>query len=166
MVSGSGDAEAPRPKPTPTSKSLLQREPEPKPAESKRAEPVISTESAQNAPSVKTASKPEKSRTEVKATSGEAQEQVNATPGERLTLVEAKIDVGFGNSLFIRGQGAGLSWEKGQPLTCTSGTKWVWPTTEAKDKVVFKLLLNDQLWAKGEDTVIEAGQKVELAPVF
>jgi hypothetical protein len=32
--------------------------------------------------------------------------------------------------------------------------------------VVFKLLLNDQVWAKGEDVVVEAGRKIEVVPVF
>jgi hypothetical protein len=32
--------------------------------------------------------------------------------------------------------------------------------------VVFKLLLNDQVWAKGEDVVVEAGRKIEVVPFF
>ena len=94
--------------------------------------------------------------------------QRNETPSttEQMTVVQAKIDVGFGNSLFIRGQGDGLSWEKGLPLNCIDGSAWVWSTRRAKAKVVFKLLLNDQAWAKGEDMVVEAGKKIEIVPVF
>jgi hypothetical protein len=83
-----------------------------------------------------------------------------------MTVAEARINVGFGNSLFIRGQGAGLSWEKGLPLKCTGGSAWVWSTKQAQGKTVFKLLLNDQVWVKGEDVVVEAGRKIELVPVF
>jgi len=36
----------------------------------------------------------------------------------------------------------------------------------AREKVVFKLWLNDQVWAKGEDVVVEAGRKIELVPSF
>ena len=43
---------------------------------------------------------------------------------------------------------------------------WVWSTTHARDKVVFKLLLNDQVWANGEDVVLEAGRKLEIVPSF
>ena len=43
--------------------------------------------------------------------------------GSRVSIT-AKIDIGFGNSLFIRGGGAGLSWGKGSPLSCTSGDTW------------------------------------------
>jgi PTS HPr component phosphorylation site len=45
---------------------------------------------------------------------------------ELMTIIEAKMDVGFGNALFIRGQGAGLSWDKGQPMNCADGTTWMW----------------------------------------
>ena len=81
-------------------------------------------------------------------------------------MIEAKIDVGFGNSLFIRGQGADLSWEKGLPLNCADGSTWAWSTKEARDKVVFKLLLNDQTWARGEDVVLEPGKKIQIVPAF
>lgn len=79
--------------------------------------------------------------------------------------IEAKIDVGFGNTLFLRGEGVGLSWTKGVPLTCVDGGTWKW-TGDAKEQVKFKLLLNDQVWSQGEDLVAAPGQKVEIAPAF
>jgi hypothetical protein len=87
-------------------------------------------------------------------------------PAEPVTVVEAKINVGLGNQLFIRGQGDGLSWFEGVPLNCVDATTWVWSTRQAKEKVVFKLLLNDQVWAKGEDVVVDAGRKIEVVPFF
>jgi hypothetical protein len=36
-----------------------------------------------------------------------------AKPKAPAVTITAKIDVGFGNALFIRGSGAGLSWSKG-----------------------------------------------------
>lgn len=83
-----------------------------------------------------------------------------------IALVEARIDVGLGNALFIRGEGDGLSWEKGQPLTCVDAARWVWSGRQTKDKAVFKLLLNDQIWAQGNDVVIEPGRTVEISPRF
>ena len=85
---------------------------------------------------------------------------------KKLTVVEAKVDVGFGNAVFIRGQGAGLSWEKGQALNCEDGTTWVWSREETDDRAVFKLLLNDQVWAQGGDLVVEPGNMVLVAPAF
>jgi len=83
-----------------------------------------------------------------------------------MTVVEAKIDVGLGNLLFIRGQGHGLSWFEGVPLNCVDPATWVWSAGQAREKVVFKLLLNDQVWAKGEDVMVEAGRKIEIVPCF
>lgn len=92
----------------------------------------------------------------------ETQRTVTSTPK---TTIEAKIDVGFGNNLFLRGQGAGLSWDRGIPLTCVDGKTWQW-SAKADDKLTFKLLINDTVWAKGGDLVATPGQKVEVAPAF
>lgn len=89
-----------------------------------------------------------------------------AVPCEPITSVEAKIDVGFGNALFIRGQGQGLSWDKGLPLNSVDAMTWKWSTREAKDRLSFKLLVNDQVWAKGDDVVVEAGNSIQLTPGF
>jgi hypothetical protein len=85
---------------------------------------------------------------------------------EMFTEVTARIDVGLGNTLFIRGQGDGLSWDKGTPLVCKDASTWVWSTRRAKGELVFKLLLNDVTWAQGEDLVVEAGRKLEVVPGF
>ena len=79
--------------------------------------------------------------------------------------IEAKIDVGFGNTLYLRGQGPGLSWERGVPCECVNGNIWRWTAPRA-EKLTFKLLLNDSVWAKGADIVIGPGEKVELVPAF
>jgi hypothetical protein len=81
------------------------------------------------------------------------------------TTIEAKIDVGFGNQLFLRGQGAGLSWDQGIPLECVDSQTWRL-TVPAQEKLLFKLLINDSIWAKGEDVVVTPGQRVEITPAF
>ena len=87
------------------------------------------------------------------------------TPVRPVTVIEAKIDVGFGNNLFVRGQGAGLSWEHGTPLTCVGPDTWRL-AVEATDRLKFKLLLNDRVWASGEDVVVPPGKQVEVKPAF
>ena len=83
----------------------------------------------------------------------------------KLTTIEAKIDVGFGNALYLRGQGGGLSWDTGVPLNCIDGKTWRW-TTRSTEKLTFKLLVNDSVWAQGKDLEVSPGQRVEVAPVF
>jgi len=83
----------------------------------------------------------------------------------KTVTIEAKVDVGFGNALYLRGEGHGLSWNQGIPLKCVDNATWQW-SGEASDKVKFKLLLNDAVWCQGEDLVAVPGQKVQVAPAF
>ncbi len=92
--------------------------------------------------------------------------RANSPEAEAVTEVAAKVDVGFGNQLYIRGCGNGLRWDKGVPLQCTDASTWVWLAQSAKDKLVFKLLLNDQIWAKGDDVVLEPGNRLVTTPQF
>jgi hypothetical protein len=87
-----------------------------------------------------------------------------ATSGA-LTTIEVKIDVGFGNAVFLRGQGSGLTWEHGVPLACVDGGTWRWSQTVAAP-VTFKVLLNDKVWSAGNDLVVTPGQKVQVSPKF
>jgi len=97
----------------------------------------------------------------VAATETKAPKPTRAVP----TTIEAHIDVGFGNQLFVRGQGAGLSWDHGVPLKNVDQQTWQWSAV-AKDKLTFKLLLNDSIWAQGADVTAAPGQKVEITPNF
>jgi hypothetical protein len=82
-----------------------------------------------------------------------------------LTIIDVKRDVGFGNAVFLRGQGAGLTWERGLPLDCVDAQTWRW-CGMAKDPITFKLLINDKVWSAGNDLRIAPGQKIEVAPEF
>ena len=79
--------------------------------------------------------------------------------------IEAKIDVGYGNNLFVRGQGGGLSWDRGLPLQNVDSKTWRL-IVPAKDKVQFKFLINDAIWCQGEDLVAAPGKKLEVTPAF
>jgi len=87
------------------------------------------------------------------------------TTAEALTTIEVKLDVGFGNAVFLRGQGSGLTWERGVPLACVDGSTWRW-AKKSTDPVTFKVLLNDQVWSAGSDIVVAPGQKIEISPSF
>lgn len=92
---------------------------------------------------------------------------VKAVPSSSATTkIVAQIDVGFGNTLYIRGEGPGLSWEKGIPLDCVADTQWSLSLSEASRPVVFKFLINDLTWSIGEDFVVQPGGSVELTPTF
>lgn len=82
-----------------------------------------------------------------------------------VTTIDVKADVGFGNALYLRGEGAGLSWEHGVPLACVDSATWRW-SGEVKAPVTFKLLINDQTWSTGNDLTVAPGQKIEITPAF
>ena len=82
------------------------------------------------------------------------------------TTIVALIDVGVGNTLSIRGQGPGLTWEKGIPLVCAAPSVWLWSTEQAREPIVFKLLINDEIWALGHDCSVSPGEWLELTPLF
>jgi hypothetical protein len=89
---------------------------------------------------------------------------VSADGATRL-LVTAYI--GIGNRLFIRGDGPGLSWEKGVPLQFVSIGKWRWETTEAAAPIHFKLFKNDEIETTGPAAPrLEPGRQVEITAAF
>ncbi|MDA1273144.1 MAG: hypothetical protein O2960_03690 [Verrucomicrobia bacterium] len=88
------------------------------------------------------------------------------TSKQPVTMVAVKADVGFGNALFIRGQGLGLTWDRGLPLNCVDSSTWIWSAQNVNGKAEFKLLINDQIWSKGENLRVTPGEKIEIAPAF
>ncbi|MGH7996832.1 MAG: hypothetical protein ACREFX_10810 [Opitutaceae bacterium] len=83
------------------------------------------------------------------------------------TVINAKVDIGFGNSLYLRGEGGSdISWEKGVPLSNTSSDEWTISLREVRRPIQFKLLINDRQWSAGEDYTVAPGSSVTLTPSF
>lgn len=92
---------------------------------------------------------------------------VKATPAKPVvTVITAKIDIGFGNILYLRGEGAGLSWDVGLPLDCVKDDQWSISLPETSKPILFKFLINDLTWSAGPDYVAEPGKKATLIPTF
>jgi hypothetical protein len=83
-----------------------------------------------------------------------------------LTRVIIKYDVGFNNSLYIRGKGGGLSWDHGIPLRNISPNEWIWESTLPCDDCEFKVLINDKHYETGENHRIYNGGIVQYTPCF
>ncbi len=89
-----------------------------------------------------------------------------AAPVNQSTTIVAAIDVGFGNTLTLRGEGAGLSWERGILLDCAAGDLWTITLPETSHPIVCKFLINDEVWCSGEDYTVLPGSSVVLSPTF
>lgn len=80
--------------------------------------------------------------------------------------VLVKYDVGFGNTLYIRGQGAGLNWQKGQIMKNLSRDEWVWETDLPLNQCEFKVLVNDKWYEAGDNHKLALGANFEYTPRF
>jgi hypothetical protein len=90
---------------------------------------------------------------------------VTSAASGALTTIDVKADVGFGNALYLRGEGSGLTWDRGVPLSCVDGKTWRW-SQPVTSPITFKVLLNDQVWSAGQDLKVAPGQKIEVSPAF
>lgn len=82
------------------------------------------------------------------------------------TTISAKIDVGFGNALFVRGEGPGLSWDQGLAMECVQSDLWRIVLAESARAYTFKFLINDLTWSAGPDFTAACGTSVTLTPEF
>ena len=87
-------------------------------------------------------------------------------PAVVVTTISANIDVGFGNALYLRGEGPGLSWDKGVRMECVADDRWSLALGESARPFVFKFLINDETWSAGPDYTVSAGTTVTLTPTF
>lgn len=87
-------------------------------------------------------------------------------PAPVRTTITATIDIGFGNALYLRGEGAGLSWDRGLLMNCVSDDCWSLELSESARPVLYKFLVNDLTWSAGEDYTIAAGRSVTVVPTF
>jgi len=124
----------------------------------KTTKPITATKTVA-APAAKSIKAPAK-----KSAPAKKKPAVSAAPS--VTSISAKIDIGFGNHLFIRGEGPGLSWDKGMPLDSSSNLLWTTTIKGATAPVIFKVLVNDLSWSTGKDYVVEPGQSVTVTPTF
>jgi len=87
-----------------------------------------------------------------------------SSDGATRLLVTAYI--GIGNKLFIRGEGPGLSWDKGLPMQFVSIGKWGWATDAASAPVRCELYKNDETAALTGEVIVPPGKHVEITALF
>jgi hypothetical protein len=87
-----------------------------------------------------------------------------SSDGATRLLVTAYI--GIGNKLFLRGEGPGLSWDKGVPMQFVSIGKWGWASHDVALPVKCKLYKNDETAALSGEVTLEPGKHVELTALF
>lgn len=112
-----------------------------------------------------------------KALHGQSHEQTNvakANPSKTTpygakgpkTRIIIKYDVGFNNTLFLRGKGANLSWDKGVSLKNVKNDEWIWETDTPFTTGEFKVLINDKHYEIGENHPLTCGANIHYTPKF
>jgi hypothetical protein len=90
-----------------------------------------------------------------------------AVTSDGFTRLIATAYIGIGNKLYIRGDGPGLSWDKGVALQFVSIGKWRWETPDATQPITAKLYKNDQVECPGLGALtIEPGRQHEVNAGF
>lgn len=87
-----------------------------------------------------------------------------SSDGATRLLVTAYI--GIGNKLYLRGEGQGLSWEKGVPMQFVSIGKWGWASHDVTIPLKCRLYKNDEAVALSGEVTLEPGKHVELTALF
>lgn len=82
------------------------------------------------------------------------------------TTIVAHTDIGFGNTLFLRGDAPGLSWSQGVPMDCPSGNSWSISIAGVARPFEFKVLINDAYWNAGYNEVAQPGAETTIVPSF
>jgi len=97
----------------------------------------------------------------------EAKPEESAVSSDGATRLLVTAYIGIGNRLFIRGEGPGLSWDKGVPLQFVSIGKWRWETSDATAPVQYKLYKNDDTeCAALGGRALDPGQQQEVTATF
>lgn len=85
---------------------------------------------------------------------------------KKISRVIIHYDVGFNNSIYIRGNNAGLSWDKGTLLHNEGPDQWVWETDQPFQTCEFKVLINDTHYEQGGNHTLDYEKHLEYTPIF
>jgi hypothetical protein len=92
-------------------------------------------------------------------------QEINPQFKARTTQIIVKCDAGWGNKLFIRGNGPGMSWEKGIELRNIDKDTWVFET-QTDLHFEYKVRFNDKVWETGCNHKIGSKKKQKIRPSF
>lgn len=115
---------------------------------------------------VKAKAEPVKKAPAKKPAAPKAEKAVATKSATAKTTIVAKFDAGFGNSLFLRGEGAGLGWDKGIEMNCVSPDEWSYTVEGVQGPLAIKVLINDTTWSSGPNIEVPQGETVVFTPTF
>ncbi len=85
---------------------------------------------------------------------------------DKTKVIVAHIDVGYGNTVYIRGEGGSLSWDVGVPMINADADRWVWSFHADEAPREYKFLRNDRDWEIGENHALTGCDVTATSPKF
>jgi len=88
--------------------------------------------------------------------------------GNATTTVYAHHNIGWGNTMYIRGDTPPLNWNSGTKMTNVSADTWMWQTSDIPkgQKFECKVLINDYTWATNSNWWVYGGETIDIFPNF
>lgn len=87
-------------------------------------------------------------------------------PGRKDTTLIAQVLIGIGNKPYVRGEGPGLSLEKGVPMEFLEIGKWQWTAPDPTATLRVRIYKNDEVPAQDDWITLEPGQRRSVTPRF
>lgn len=94
------------------------------------------------------------------------QKEIGSQKSAAKTRITVKYDIGFGNTLYIRGSRGGLNWDKGIPMKNVKSDEWIWDSNEVFSNGEFKVLINDRIYEVGPNQQLHYGKNLQYTPKF
>jgi hypothetical protein len=88
-----------------------------------------------------------------------------SSPGGSTSVV-ANVMIGIGNKPYLRGEGAGLSWDEGVPMNFIEIGKWAWTPTRKNAALTVQVYRNDEEPDNGGKIEVKSGEEIEITPDF
>ncbi|SKA88000.1 Glycosidase [Caloramator quimbayensis] len=91
------------------------------------------------------------------------------TPPEKtVTKIRVHYDVGYGNTMYIRGNSYPLWWDQGRKMRNVASDIWEFEIERipVAQTFEFKPLINDSQWSTGSNFVGTGGQTIDIYPQF
>ena len=88
-----------------------------------------------------------------------------SSPGGSTSVV-ANVMIGIGNKPYLRGEGAGLSWDQGVAMNFIEIGKWAWTPTRKNAALTVQVYRNDEDPDNGGKIEVKSGEEIEITPDF
>jgi len=82
------------------------------------------------------------------------------------TSVIANVMIGIGNKPYLRGEGAGLSWDEGVPMNFIEIGKWAWTPPRKNASLTVQVYRNDEDPDSAGKIEVKSGEEIEITPEF